>query len=344
MTALRNLRKIMSGTYRIYYDCGTTNTRAYLIKDGRIFQSVREAVGIKDFVHEKDKKRLAEKLHEIFEILLAKEKIDEKSVPEIWLSGMISSPDGLAEVEHVSTPAGIEKLKDSVFRYFEPGFFRRELKIVPGVKTIKQKERVAPEKAHDVNMMRGEETEIFGIIRENPGLKNGVHAVLLPGSHTQAVLLKDGVIIDISSNITGELFSAISKDTILGASISGTDEWKINKSMVKLGAGEVHRAGFNRALYILRIQDLFTGSTLNDRRSYLEGVLNIGVMDAVSLMAEKNCPGDAAVALAVAGDEIQKDVFSALAEMKNYGRFKISDIVKNGNVPYSVSGILSFFD
>ena len=327
--------------YRAYYDCGTTNTRAYLIKDGNIVRSVNEPVGIKDFALEKDNKKLAKKLHEIFGLLLENAGINERDVSEIWLSGMVSSPSGLIEVEHISTPVGIEKLKKSVYEYFEPDFFQKKLKIVPGIKTIKHNESVPPEKARNVNMMRGEETEVFGVLNENPELKNGANIIVLPGSHTHAVLLKDGVIADISSNITGELFNAISKDTILGASIAGNENWKIDKEMVKRGADEVHKSGFNRALYILRIQDLFTDLPLNGRRSYLEGVLNAGVMDAISCMAEKNFPEEN-IALTVAGDEIQKDVFSALVENENHGKFRIFNAVPQKR-PYSVSGILSFF-
>lgn len=340
MLLSRNLRDNTLKMYRIYYDCGTTNTRAYFIKDGVIVQSVHETVGIKDFAFEKDKRKLTAKLHEIFETLLNETKIPCETVYEIWLSGMVSSPSGLVEVEHVSTPAGIEKLKNSVYEYFEPYLFRRKLKIVPGIKTLGHNVKVTPEKAFDVNMMRGEEVEILGIIHENPALKKGAYVVMLPGSHTQAVLLNDGVIVDISSNITGELFSAISKDTILGASISGSDGWKINKEFVKMGADEVHKAGFNRALYVLRIQDLFTDMNLNERRSYLEGVLNIGVMDAVSEMVRKNFPYGNNIMLAVAGDDIQKKVFGALCEL--YNKFRIFNLNET-NMPYSACGILSLF-
>lgn len=324
--------------YIAYYDCGTTNTRAYLLHYNKICQSVSEAVGIKDFALDNDKSRLIITLHEIFTRLVKDEGIMSEHIDEIIFSGMISSPSGLVEIEHITAPVSLEKLKSSVVEYYEAELFHRKLKIIPGIKTARQDERVMPEQAPAINMMRGEETEIFGVIRDNPDLQQGDYVLVLPGSHTQAVLLRDGVIHDISSNITGELFNVISTGTILGASINGEESWEIHEGMVKLGAGEVHRTGFNRALYILRIQDLFTNATLNERRSYLEGVLNVGVMDAISCMVEKNCI-DSNINLMVAGDNIQKDIYHALCEI--YRGFHVRSIRKNDNVPYCVSGILS---
>lgn len=77
--------------------------------------------------------------------------------------------------------------------------------------------------------------------------------------------------VHISSNITGELFKAVVCETILGASIYREEEWEeIDEGMVCLGAFNAHLHGFNRALYILRILDLFTEASLNQRRSYLK--------------------------------------------------------------------------
>lgn len=324
--------------YIVYYDCGTTNTRAYLLNEGVIRQSISEKVGIKDFALEQDKSGLVKKLHEIFGYLIKTEKLNENNIAEIWLSGMISSPSGLIEIEHITAPVSLEKLKSSIAEYYEPKLFNRTLKIVPGIKTLNQGEKVLPEKAPEINIMRGEEIEIFGVLRENPELKTGCCVLVLPGSHTHAVLIQNGIIQDISSNVTGELFSAILDGTILGASITGKESWEISGEMVRLGAEEVHRAGFNKALYTLRTMDLFTSATLNERRSYLEGVLNAGVMDSISCMAKNNNIKDN-IRLAVAGDNVQKEVFNALSEL--YSGFNAIEIKKIDAVPYSVKGILS---
>lgn len=184
------------------------------------------------------------------------------------------------------------------------------------------------------------------MLRGNPVLEQGRGVLILPGSHTQAVLLEDGCIKDISSNITGELFKAVVSETILGASVAGEEEWEIDEEMVCLGANNAHIHGFNRALYILRILDLFTEATLNQRRSYLEGVLNTGVMDAVmeafglkgmvNPAGQGRCP---VISLAVAGDRIQQTIYHGLCR-KVYPGFHMIAVCPDKDMPFSVSGLL----
>ena len=57
---------------------------------------------------------------------------------------------------------------------------------------------------------------------------------------------------------------------------------KIDTEMVRLGYRNLQKYGFNRAIYIDRSLLLFTDSTAEQRHSYLEGVLNGGVLQAVS--------------------------------------------------------------
>lgn len=66
------------------------------------------------------------------------------------------------------------------------------LEIIPGIKTVPYDAQVVPETADRVNMMRGEEIEVFGVLRGNPVLEQGRGVLILPGSHTQAVLLEIG--------------------------------------------------------------------------------------------------------------------------------------------------------
>ncbi len=326
--------------YIMYYDCGTTNTRGYLLKDNQIVQQAAEHIGAKNVALEKDNHRLIQELFAIYTSLLKEERISDADVQSIYLSGMVSSPSGIVEIEHLSTPISREQLKGSIVEYYDTKFFQRSLNLVPGIKTIHSGIKVSKYETTSINMMRGEETEVFGILHENPNLTKGKCVLILPGSHTQAVLLQDGVITNISSNITGELFQAIMKETILGSSISGDEPWKISADMVCLGAKYTHIYGFNRALYLLRIQDLFTDASLNERRSYLEGVLNVGVMDAVQKMIEFD---EEKIPLIVASNKLQEDIFASLCN-NFYTQYEISSIKINNDMPYSVNGILALLD
>lgn len=61
--------------------------------------------------------------------------------------------------------------------------------MIPGLKTCARGVTVSPEEAFLVNNVRGEETEILGILCET-GLTDC--AVLLPGTHTQAAVVENG--------------------------------------------------------------------------------------------------------------------------------------------------------
>lgn len=332
--------------YIVYYDSGTTNTRAYLIKDGRIAGRLERRIGARNSALMQDNAVLVRELRNMLDALLEDAHIYNEDVAHIYLSGMVSSPSGLAEVEHLPVPVDWRKLRDSIVCYEEERFFQRMLEIIPGIKTIPYDARTVPETAARVNMMRGEEIEVFGVLRGNPDLEQGHVVLILPGSHTQAVLLEDGCIKGISSNITGELFKAVVSETILGASVSGEEEWEIDEEMVCLGASNAHIHGFNRALYILRILDLFTEASLNQRRSYLEGVLNTGVMDAVTeafgLKGMGNPAGQESgpvIRLAVAGDRIQQAIYHGLCR-KVYPGFHMIAVCPAKDMPFSVSGLI----
>jgi 2-dehydro-3-deoxygalactonokinase len=60
--------------------------------------------------------------------------------------------------------------------------------------------------------MRGEETQIIGA--SSLGLSEGMF--VMPGTHSKWVQVADGKIVDFSTYMTGEIFSALKEHTILG--------------------------------------------------------------------------------------------------------------------------------
>jgi 2-dehydro-3-deoxygalactonokinase len=67
----------------------------------------------------------------------------------------------------------------------------------------------------DVDVMRGEETQLLGAVAL--GIRDGW--VVLPGTHSKWVLLRDGRIDHFSTYMTGELFAMLSKGGTLAASM-----------------------------------------------------------------------------------------------------------------------------
>ena len=331
-------KKVGVSLYYFYFDSGTTNTRACLLKDRTIICRGDIPVGSRDSALHQDRTVLISALKQLYDQLLTKSGITDTQIAEIYMSGMISSPSGLIEIEHLSTPVDFKKLKSSIVVYYEGQFFQRNVHIIPGIKTLPQGTTASVDTVVNANNMRGEETELLGILHRCPGLASGRSIILLPGSHTQAAFLLDGTIENISSTITGELYHALAGHTILGSSINGEKCTELLPNMVCMGYDIVHRYGFNRALYVVRSMDLFAGSTLAERRSYLEGVINGGVMDAiVSVTQDKPAP------IAVAGPHMQYEIFSAFAD-KLFPQFKITEVPVTPSFPFAVEGFLSLME
>lgn len=331
-------KKVGALLYYFYFDSGTTNTRACLLQDGTILKRAEISVGSRDSALHQDKNVLISALKRLYDQVISSAGIEDSQIQEIYMSGMISSPFGLVEIEHLSTPVDFKKLKHEIVTYHESAFFGRDIHIIPGIKTLPLGTTASINTVVNANNMRGEETEIFGILHRFPELASGRSIILLPGSHTQAAFLYNGRIEDISSTVTGELYHAVAGHTILGSSITGEKKTELLPDLVCMGYRIVHQYGFNRALYVVRSMDLFAKSTLSERRSYLEGVINGGVMDAI-VQVTKN---DSAT-IAVAGAYMQYEIFSAFAE-ELFPQFKIVEVPVVPEFPFAVEGFLSLLE
>ncbi|MBV40330.1 MAG: 2-dehydro-3-deoxygalactonokinase [Rhodospirillaceae bacterium] len=172
-------------------DWGTTSLRGYLMAaDGRVLAERGAEAGILNV----ENAAFAVALNELAGDWLAA----HPDMP-IIASGMIGSRQGWAEVAYVDLPAAARDLNlyahDDFARtvYFIPGLAYRNADGVPDV-------------------MRGEETQIFGAGTD------GLY--LLPGSHSKWALVEDGHITWFATFMTGELFAALKDHTILGRMMS----------------------------------------------------------------------------------------------------------------------------
>jgi 2-keto-3-deoxy-galactonokinase len=264
--------------YSVYFDSGTTNTRVYLIKDGNIIDMIKSALGSKDSSIAGSNSVLLKGLKVLFDDLLYKNSIDQSLVADIYASGMVTSPFGIKEIPHISTPVSGKKLLDSIYRHYEPHFFKRELKLIRGVKTVSDEIIANHYTIADINNMRGEEIEVFGVIPNLPSeWQNEDIAVFLPGSHTHVAYIKENELFDIWSTFSGELFHALSTCTILSNSVL-TDSAAVDPEMALLGLRYLKEYGFNRALYICHAMKIFDAADNIQRKSYLEGVIIGGIV------------------------------------------------------------------
>lgn len=318
---------------RIYYDSGTTNTRAYLFEGTHMIHRLSRQVGSRDCALSGSNACLLQGLKNMYDSLLRDTGLDESQISQIWMSGMISSATGILEIPHLSVPVDLRKIRSGVVGYYEPYYFHRSLNIIPGVKTDLPDGPASYETFTKINNMRGEETEIFGILAEYPGLmENSV--LILPGSHTQIAIVQNGAIVNILSTVTGELYNAIANHTILSSSLTSQKPAQIIPEMVSKGLRALKEYGFNRALYTVRTMDLFLPSSPEERHSYFEGILNGGVVTAIcSYIDTASLPR-----IAVYGSVSNILVFETLFHEQNRNLPFIG--IEASELPYSARGFL----
>ena len=176
---------------------------------------------------------------------------------QVLLSGMIGSRQGWIEAPYVRCPAGLADLADSMIQV---SFAEAEVRLVPGI--IGEDSCGVPE------LMRGEETEAMGMLDD----LQGKGLLCLPGTHSKWIHLRDHAIVSFSTYMTGEVFAALRKDTILGSNM--TSNTAVDKDPFLLGVARSSEAeGLLHHLFSVRTLNLTEHLKDKASASYLSGLL-----------------------------------------------------------------------
>lgn len=169
------------------------------------------------------------------------------SVAEGWPAlpalacGMAGSAHGWREVPYLRCPATETALARGVL-----AVGGRKLWLVPGLRC--DAEGAAPD------VMRGEETQVFGALAQNPDWARR-SCIVLPGTHSKWVHVTDAGIDSFATHMTGELFAVLRAHSVLGRLIPDVAA----PDPTAFGAGvDAARNGDNRGLG----QQLFAVRTL----------------------------------------------------------------------------------
>lgn len=130
----------------------------------------------------------------------------------IALCGMIGSRGGIVELPYVDCPADAAGWRGQAVRIDVGG---HAVTIAPGLAGE------TPDGTADV--MRGEETQIFGALAINPALARGRHAIILPGTHSKWAVVADGRVTGFQTFPTGELFGLLRDRSTLTRAGADTD-------------------------------------------------------------------------------------------------------------------------
>jgi 2-dehydro-3-deoxygalactonokinase len=173
-------------------DWGTTSFRAFRLTQDGALRDRRSA--LKGLANVPDN-RFADTLREeIGPWLAAGER-------HVLLSGMISSRQGWKEAPYLPCPASAA---DVAAALMEIEFDWGQVKLVPGLSAV--------DEADVAEVMRGEETQVFGVL----DAMGGSGLACLPGTHSKWVRVEGGRITGFSTHMTGEAFGALRGHTILG--------------------------------------------------------------------------------------------------------------------------------
>ena len=235
----------------IALDWGTTSLRAYLLGDGgAVLERRSEPLGILH-VPERD-------FGAVFDLVTKEWRARWPSLPAI-ASGMIGSAQGWIEAPYASLPADLESLARALVR--EPG---AGVLIVPGI----------AQRGSMPDVMRGEETQIFGAMVRSAAMSLGGVAVL-PGTHSKWVRVDGRRVERFTTYITGEMFGVLSQHSILGrlAVASAGDAAPTEAFLRGVRHARDVAAGLASLVFAARSAVLVGDLPAGDSLEYLSGVL-----------------------------------------------------------------------
>jgi 2-dehydro-3-deoxygalactonokinase len=199
----------------------------------------------------------------------------------VIICGMAGARQGWVEAGYIDTPAALATVLERAV--IVPGT-ARDIRILPG---IAQRNPDAPD------VMRGEETQLLGAL----GMDAMDEAVVcIPGTHSKWAVVKAGTVERFATFMTGELFSVVSRETILSHAVAGAeepDDISAFKSAV-VAAFETPALAAN-LLFQVRSRQLLFGGSAASARERISGTL-IGLELAAGLAGDRPKGGIALVA------------------------------------------------
>ena len=175
-------------------------------------------------------------------------------VPAI-ISGMAGAAQGWCEAPYLLAPTRLDKLGAVAIKV--PGT-ARDVRILPGVK------QVSP-----ANVMRGEETQIMGLLHHYPDFEG---TVCLPGTHTKWVHVKDAAIQHFETCMTGELFSFFSESSVLSHSMI-VNSWSDKAFRTAVKTATQDPINVPKRLFSIRANMLIGEQSNGEARATLSGLL-----------------------------------------------------------------------
>lgn len=268
--------------YFITIDCGTTNSRVYVVDDrGSIISKATRHVGVRNTSMTGSRKCLEDGLREAVTEAIEASGIDPHQFKAILSSGMITSEIGLCEIPHLSAPcdantlaANLTKVENVHLTDFDiPVYFVRGIKnAMPAV--VEDPFALVGE----LDFMRGEEAQMVGLMREQKVQLPATVVVL--SSHTKFIPINaKGEILGSLTTTSGQVHEAILKQTFVGKSVEPQEgdepepEDYFDPHIVSTAADWIRDGGILRCMMLPRFLDVLLDTKWYQRKHFYEALI-----------------------------------------------------------------------
>jgi 2-dehydro-3-deoxygalactonokinase len=259
----------------IIIDCGSTNTRLYLMDQESVADKYEIAIGVNSTVTTGNNQQLKQELTQAIEKLLEKNDLNVKQVDFAIASGMITSNLGLMEIPHLVAPVNINDFARHTVQVAGNEILPLDLPIIfiPGVKN--DMGEATWDNIRRIDLMRGEETQAIGVIAS---MKLTLPAIIVElGSTTKLIHInRDGAIAGSITSLSGQVYAAVRKETFINASIVNNEKKEesiFSTEILKHAYECVSKTGLLRSLLFTRFIQFSLPTTAAERKFYCESTI-----------------------------------------------------------------------
>ena len=246
-------------------DWGTSSLRAYAMgSDGAVLVTRRSEHGVMHLPSGPSVDSPAAAFEQALQLLCGDWIASHPQAPLI-ACGMVGSAQGWREAPYRPLPSREADLAGAVTLVERPG--GQPLHVVPGL----LQDGELP------NVMRGEETQIMGVLqsRADEGRTPERLLVGLPGTHTKWAWVEHGAVTHFETFMTGEVYAALTQHTILGRTmvLGGEHDEPAFARGLRVARSPLGALGVLSTVFSVRTLGLTRQLTGGAQSDYLSGLL-----------------------------------------------------------------------
>ncbi|MDH3062341.1 2-dehydro-3-deoxygalactonokinase [Achromobacter insolitus] len=186
----------------------------------------------------------------------------EPALPVI-ACGMVGSAQGWKEAAYLDVPVDLQRIGTLLTKVERAG--GPALHIVPG---LIQRHGLP-------NVIRGEETQVVGVMADQSARSADSVLIGLPGTHSKWVSARRGRVTHFDTFMTGEVYAALRSHTILGRTMAdaATADMAAFERGLKVAGASAGRAGVLSTIFSTRALGLTGELAPESQADYLSGLL-----------------------------------------------------------------------